>query len=59
MANFLNTVGALEIGTSFSLVLFGIVTMQTYIYWRRFEEDRPAFKILVRHPISHTFSLMG
>ena len=59
MANFLNTVGALEIGTSFSLVLFGIVTMQTYIYWRRFEEDRPAFKILVRHPIARTFSLMG
>ncbi|KJA17809.1 hypothetical protein HYPSUDRAFT_1002759 [Hypholoma sublateritium FD-334 SS-4] len=47
MANFYNTVGALEIGTSFSLVLFGIMTMQTYMYWCRFEEDRPAFKVLV------------
>lgn len=53
MANFFTTVGALEIGTSFSLVLFGIMTMQTYMYWCRFEDDRPAFKVLVCPHFSH------
>ncbi|KIM37575.1 hypothetical protein M413DRAFT_448378 [Hebeloma cylindrosporum] len=42
-----NTFGALEIGSSFAIFLFGIVTLQTYLYFSRFHEDRLVVKALV------------
>ncbi|KAF9478865.1 hypothetical protein BDN70DRAFT_879458 [Pholiota conissans] len=42
-----NTYGALEIGSSVSVFLFGIVTLQSHIYFQRFPDDRFAFRALV------------
>ncbi|KJA20560.1 hypothetical protein HYPSUDRAFT_787010 [Hypholoma sublateritium FD-334 SS-4] len=42
-----NTFGALEIGSSVSAFLFGVVTLQTHVYFSRFPEDRFQFKALV------------
>ncbi|KJA14220.1 hypothetical protein HYPSUDRAFT_49351 [Hypholoma sublateritium FD-334 SS-4] len=42
-----NTFGALEIGVSVAIFLFGVVTVQTYTYFRRFPDDRLYFKALV------------
>lgn len=43
-----NTFGALEIGVAVAIFLFGVVTVQTYTYFRRFQDDRLYFKALVR-----------
>jgi len=43
-----NTFSALETGSSFAIFLFGIVTLQTYLYYSRFHEDRLVVKVLVR-----------
>ncbi|KAF8965622.1 hypothetical protein BDZ97DRAFT_2074646 [Flammula alnicola] len=42
-----NTFGALEIGSNVAIFLFGIVTLQCYLYFSRFDDDRLAFKALV------------
>lgn len=42
------TVGALEIGTLVSMFLFGIVTLQVYLYYRNFPKDNALLKIVVR-----------
>jgi len=42
-----NTLGALEIGTLISSVLFGVLTMQVYVYYKNFPEDKPSLKFLV------------
>lgn len=42
-----NTFGALEIGSWFAVFLFGIVTLQGYIYFERYPDDRLLFKALV------------
>ncbi|KAF8955643.1 hypothetical protein BDZ97DRAFT_260923 [Flammula alnicola] len=42
-----NTFGALEIGSSVAGFLFGVVTLQCYLYFSRFDDDRLAFKALV------------
>ncbi|KAJ7642913.1 hypothetical protein B0H17DRAFT_1216281 [Mycena rosella] len=42
-----STVGALEIGVLVSYVLFGFTTLQTYIYFTRFPDDRGRLKYLV------------
>ncbi|KAF8955007.1 hypothetical protein BDZ97DRAFT_1862068 [Flammula alnicola] len=42
-----NTFGALEIGSSVAIFLFGIVTLQCYMYFSRFDDDRLAFRALV------------
>ncbi|KAF8167294.1 hypothetical protein B0H34DRAFT_9929 [Crassisporium funariophilum] len=46
-ANLTNTFGALEIGSSFAVLLFGIVTLQAHLYFSNFSEDRWGFKLLV------------
>ncbi len=47
MTTVANTFGALEIGGAVSVFLFGVVTLQTHIYFQRFPEDRLYFKVLV------------
>ncbi|KAF9473799.1 hypothetical protein BDN70DRAFT_843117 [Pholiota conissans] len=42
-----NTFGALEIGSSVAVFLYGIVTLQCHLYFARFSDDRPVFKILI------------
>ena len=42
-----NTFGTLEIGSSFTIFLFGIVTLQTYLYYSHFHEDPLVVKALV------------
>ncbi|KAJ3858910.1 hypothetical protein EV359DRAFT_68620 [Lentinula novae-zelandiae] len=41
------TIGALEIGVIISSFLLGVVTIQTYIYFRRFPKDPKTTKVLV------------
>lgn len=40
--------GALEIGCLFSIFLFGVVTLQTFVYLRKFPDDRWILKAVVR-----------
>ncbi|KAF7289307.1 hypothetical protein MIND_01392500 [Mycena indigotica] len=42
-----NTLGALQIGTLLSYLLFGITTTQVYIYYTRFPEDAPWIRLMV------------
>jgi hypothetical protein len=42
-----DTVGALQIGSLFAIFLFGIVTVQAYLYYNAFREDRWTYKTLV------------
>lgn len=56
------TLGALEVGTVAGTFLFGILTLQTFNYYRRFPKDSKTLKTTVRPfstPISAlvTFSL--
>ncbi|KAJ7020865.1 hypothetical protein C8F04DRAFT_1403338 [Mycena alexandri] len=44
------TLGALQIGVLISYVLFGIMTSQTYIYYRHFTDDPPRLKVLYPIP---------
>ncbi|KAJ6536305.1 hypothetical protein B0H19DRAFT_1271095 [Mycena capillaripes] len=41
------TVGALEIGVLFGVFLFGVLTVQMYIYFDRFPNDPTSFKFMV------------
>jgi hypothetical protein len=43
-----NTVGALQIAITVSTMLFGIVTMQCLQYMKRYPDDAPILKTLVR-----------
>ena len=43
-----NTLGALEIGSSIAVFLFGILTLQTYLYFTRFGKERIQIQALVR-----------
>ena len=43
-----NTIGALLIGVIFAIFLFGIITLQTHLYFRRFAASDPwKLKVLV------------
>jgi len=43
-----NTIGALQIGVIFAVFLFGIITLQTHLYFRRFAASDPwKLKVLV------------
>lgn len=42
-----NTFGAIEIGSIFAIFLFGIITLQAYVYFTTFDEDHLAFRALV------------
>ncbi|TFK16743.1 hypothetical protein FA15DRAFT_606470 [Coprinopsis marcescibilis] len=61
MADIDDTFGALQIGSLFSMFLFGIVTLQCYVYSTRFEDDRKVFKLLVSAvwilELAHTISI--
>ncbi|KAF9477919.1 hypothetical protein BDN70DRAFT_880613 [Pholiota conissans] len=56
-----NTLGAVEIGSSVSVFLFGIVTMQCYLYFSHYEDDRMGFKALVTFiwilELAHTIAI--
>ncbi|KAJ7839532.1 hypothetical protein B0H14DRAFT_2786832 [Mycena olivaceomarginata] len=41
------TIGACEIGVLISYALFGVTTVQTYIYYGRFPNDDSKLKALV------------
>ncbi|KAJ7028983.1 hypothetical protein C8F04DRAFT_1265380 [Mycena alexandri] len=41
------TVGALELGVLLSVFLFGVLTVQTYIYFYRYPKDRGIYKLMV------------
>lgn len=47
VVEFGTTLGAFEVGVLISYVLFGVTTLQTYIYFTRFADDRRALKYLV------------
>ena len=47
LVNLNSTLGALQIGVYISLVLFGVVSLQTYYYYAKFPEDRATLKIFV------------
>ncbi|KAF8956404.1 hypothetical protein BDZ97DRAFT_1671644 [Flammula alnicola] len=42
-----DTLGALQIGSIFSVFLFGVVTLQAYVYYSTFREDLWIYKALV------------
>ncbi|KAH8830871.1 hypothetical protein DL96DRAFT_1786822 [Flagelloscypha sp. PMI_526] len=42
-----NTVGAIEIGFEFRILLLGVTTVQAYIYFRQFAKDPIIMKLLV------------
>ncbi|KAF9477701.1 hypothetical protein BDN70DRAFT_880887 [Pholiota conissans] len=56
------TLGALLIGILLSCILFGILTLQTYLYYMKFPEDRIQLKILVGFiwllELAHCISIM-
>lgn len=42
-----NTLGALSIGVTISIFLYGVLFMQTYVYHKTFPNDSPRLKALV------------
>lgn len=46
LPRFDNTLGALLIGFAVSATAFGMLTIQVYIYYRRFPQDKAAYKAL-------------
>ncbi|KAG2144284.1 hypothetical protein DEU56DRAFT_910635 [Suillus clintonianus] len=57
-----NTLGPLQVGGSIMIFLFGIYTLQTYYYFKRYPNDRLWIKLLVVwiwfEEIGHTVSVM-
>ncbi|KAG2144285.1 hypothetical protein DEU56DRAFT_979226 [Suillus clintonianus] len=57
-----NTLGPLHVGGSIMTFLFGIYTLQTYYYFKRYPNDRRWIKLLViwiwLEEIGHTISVM-
>ena len=49
-----STLGALLIGILLSCILFGILTLQTYLYYTKFPEDRVQLKTIVRSRSAYT-----
>jgi hypothetical protein len=47
LTSFLRSEGAIEIGTLLSGVLFGLITAQTYVYFKNFPRDSRFIKALV------------
>jgi hypothetical protein len=47
------TMGAVEIGVTTSAVLFGVTSVQTYMYYHRFSDDPLKTKILVSNDLSN------
>ena len=42
-----NTLGAVQLGTTLAVFLFGLVTLQYHYYLQRYEDDRRVFRLLV------------
>jgi hypothetical protein len=42
-----NTLGAVQLGTTLAVFLFGVVTLQYHHYLQLYEDDRRVFKLLV------------
>ncbi|KAF5377942.1 hypothetical protein D9615_006750 [Tricholomella constricta] len=42
-----STLGAASVGLSVSCIVFGILTTQVFLYFRRYPADRPFYKIIV------------
>lgn len=61
------TLGALEIGAFISIFLFGIVTVQVYLYFRHFPKDNNVLKavasvfsdLMVKLHVSNPFCRSG
>ncbi|KAG2031670.1 hypothetical protein BDR03DRAFT_972082 [Suillus americanus] len=57
-----NTLGALQVGGAIMVFLFGIDTLQTYYYFKRYPNDRLWIKLLVvwiwLEEIGHTISVL-
>jgi len=53
-----NTLGALQVGGSVVVFLFGIVTLQTYYYFKRYPNDRFWLKLLVSKPMNTIINLI-
>ncbi|KAG2360641.1 hypothetical protein BDR07DRAFT_1411934 [Suillus spraguei] len=47
LSHFDNTLGALLIGFAISATAFGMLSMQVFVYYRRFLQDKAAYKTLV------------
>ncbi|KAJ3752858.1 hypothetical protein EV360DRAFT_74988 [Lentinula raphanica] len=47
MSDLNSTVGAIEIGNVLATYFFGIITLQTYFYFRTFTNDKPSIKTAV------------
>jgi hypothetical protein len=47
-----DTLGALQVGGAIMVFLFGIYTLQTYYYFKRYPNDRLWIKLLVSTSIS-------
>ncbi|RXW23432.1 hypothetical protein EST38_g2413 [Candolleomyces aberdarensis] len=58
-----NTLGAVQIGTTLAVFLFGLVTLQYHHYSQLFEDDRRAFKLLAGIiwllELLHTICIVG
>ncbi|KAG1735934.1 uncharacterized protein EDB91DRAFT_1250266 [Suillus paluster] len=58
-----NTLGTLQVGGSIMVFLFGIETLQTYYYFKRYPNDRLWLKLLVvwiwMEEIGHTVSVLS
>ncbi|EAU80310.2 hypothetical protein CC1G_13242 [Coprinopsis cinerea okayama7 len=59
--NLHNTVGALQIGSVFSIFLYGILTLQAHVYYQQYKQDRWQFRVLVPliwlFDLGHTFCI--
>lgn len=53
-----STLGALQLGGSVMVFLFGVETLQTYYYFKRYPNDRLWLKLLVSKPIDTIISLI-
>ncbi|EAU87105.2 hypothetical protein CC1G_05794 [Coprinopsis cinerea okayama7 len=47
VVNLHDTVGALQLGSLFAVFLFGVVTLQSHLYYQQFRQDKVQLKALV------------
>ena len=52
-----NTLGALQVGGSIAVFLFGVETLQSYYYFKRYPNDCLWLKLLVSDPIEPSSAL--
>ncbi|KAJ2915942.1 hypothetical protein MD484_g4485, partial [Candolleomyces efflorescens] len=58
-----NTLGAVQLGTTLAVFLFGLVTLQYHYYLQRYEDDRRVFRLLADVvwflELLHTICIVG